>query len=143
MTLLDDRTHAAAPDPATPAAGWVAVCPLDHLIPERGVAALVGDRAVAVFRLGDEVRAIDNVDPYTGASVLSRGLVGTAARDGASVRYVASPLRKQRFDLDTGRDLDGDRHRAPFPTRVVGGIVHVAASPGEGSQPGNHPETSA
>lgn len=85
------------------------VCSLDALVEQRGVCALVGDRHVAVFRLGDdEVVAVDNVDPFTGASVLSRGLVGATTVEGDAVVYVASPLRKQRFDLRTGRCLDAD-----------------------------------
>ena len=82
---------------------FVAVCETALLTPDRGVAALVDDRAVAVFLLGGgDLVAIDNVDPFTGASVLSRGLVGEV--DGAPT--VASPLHKQRFDLRTGACLD-------------------------------------
>ena len=82
---------------------FVAVCETALLTPDRGVAALVDDRAVAVFLLGGgDLVAIDNVDPFTGASVLSRGLVGEV--DGAPT--VASPLYKQRFDLRTGACLD-------------------------------------
>lgn len=87
---------------------WTSVCERSVLIPDRGVAALVAGRAVAVFRLSgtDEVVAIDNVDPFSGASVLSRGLVGSVEVDGAWVAYVSSPLRKQRFDLRTGVCLE-------------------------------------
>ena len=52
-----------------------------------------------------ELHAIDNVDPCSGASVLSRGLVG----DVDGVATVASPMYKQRFDLRTGRCLDAER----------------------------------
>ena len=128
MTLLDaDRTT------------WVAVCRLDQLIPGRGAAVLVDGRAVALFRLGgDEVRAIDNVDPCSGASVLSRGLVGQTVEADAPVRYVASPLRKQRFDLDTGRCLDADAPVATWPVRVADGVVEVGR---EASPWSNGPET--
>lgn len=130
MTLIDaDRTT------------WLAVCPLADLTPGRGVAALVDGAAVAIFRLGDDtVRAIGNVDPCSGASVLSRGLVGETSIGGHPVRYVASPLRKQRFDLDTGRCLDADAGTATWTARVVDGLVEVAAGP---SHPGNDPETDA
>lgn len=91
-----------------PPATSVAVCPVDDLVDDRGVCALVSDRHVAVFRLSGtrELVAVDNVDPFSGASVLSRGLVGSTRRDGAWVTYVASPLRKQRFDLRAGVCLD-------------------------------------
>jgi NAD(P)H-dependent nitrite reductase small subunit len=178
---VDARTG-VGPVPS-PDSGYVAVCPLGNLVPDRGVAAWVDDRAVAVFLLSglgayghtgrhpaaaehgevcepvthDEVCAplegaaprrsehvegtgsrrgepdghgtptgpwvghgrrpgapaelpqpagalfaLDNVDPFSGASVLSRGLVG----DAEGTATVASPMYKQRFDLRTGRCLD-------------------------------------
>lgn len=140
---------------------WTPVCRLGALLPERGVCALVGDRHVAVFRLssGDEIVAVDNVDPFTGASVLSRGLVGSIESDGDAVIYVASPLRKQRFDLRTGRCLDdADVALDVFEVAVTaggddgggdGGVVVVRyvggpagdRSPRTGSRWGNEPET--
>ncbi|WP_434600369.1 nitrite reductase small subunit NirD [Streptomyces sp. A5-4] len=86
--------------------GWLTLCALSGLTPGRGVAALLPDgRQVAVFldRAGTPY-AIDNRDPFSGAYVLSRGLLGTS--DGSP--FVASPLLKQRFDLTTGRCLDDD-----------------------------------
>lgn len=103
------------------------VCRLDQLTVNRGVAALVGDRAIALFALADgSVAAIDNFDPCSGASVLSRGLVGEM--DGAPT--VASPLHKHRYDLRTGRCLDAEGvtvavHRAT----VVEGVVLVELAP--------------
>ncbi|MFS8199589.1 nitrite reductase small subunit NirD [Streptomyces sp. CWNU-52B] len=85
---------------------WFAVCDLSVLIPGRGVAALLPDgRQVALFmdRAG-RMYAIDNRDPFSGAAVLSRGLVGSHR----GRPFVASPLLKQRFDLESGRCLDDD-----------------------------------
>ncbi|WP_420033560.1 nitrite reductase small subunit NirD [Streptomyces sp. cg28] len=85
---------------------WLTVCELSRLTPGRGVAALLPDgRQAAVFldRSG-RVHAVDNTDPFTGAAVLSRGLLGSAQ----GRPFVASPLLKQRFDLETGRCLDDD-----------------------------------
>ncbi len=50
--------------------------------------------------------AIDNVDPKSGASVLSRGLLGSL---GDRV-VVASPLYKNHFDLRTGECLEAPEH---------------------------------
>ncbi|MDF6042354.1 nitrite reductase small subunit NirD [Streptomyces sp. JH14] len=85
---------------------WFTVCELSLLTPGRGVAALLPDgRQVALFAdRARQVYAIDNRDPFTGAYVLSRGLVGS---DGGRP-FVASPLLKQRFDLATGVCLDDD-----------------------------------
>ncbi|MGX1678102.1 nitrite reductase small subunit NirD [Streptomyces althioticus] len=88
---------------------WFEVCDLDRLVPGRGVAALLPDgRQAAVFTdRGGRLYAVDNRDPFTGAAVLSRGLTGTHR----GRPFVASPLLKQRFDLETGRCLDDDAVR--------------------------------
>ena len=79
------------------------ICRYDDLLPERGVAALVRGRQVAVFRTYDgAVYALDNRDPFSGANVLSRGIVGSRG----DVPTVASPMYKQVFDLRTGACLE-------------------------------------
>lgn len=99
MTLLDPSPGAAGSLTSEP----VVVCHVDQLEPERGVAALLDGRQVALFRLLDgTVHAIDHKDPVTGSNVMARGLLGTAAGEW----YVASPLLKQRYSLTTGRCLD-------------------------------------
>jgi nitrite reductase (NADH) small subunit len=106
---------------------WSDVCSLDDLTPNRGIAALLGEQQVAVFLIepGDELLAIDNHDPFSGAAVLSRGLVGSAG----DALTVASPVYKQRFDLRSGRCLDDpDVAVTTFAVRVVDGRVQVGAS---------------
>jgi nitrite reductase (NADH) small subunit len=100
------------------------VCPVARLTPDRGVAALVDGTAVAVFMLATgEVVAIDNIDPISGASVLSRGIIG----DVGGTPTVASPLYKQRYDLRTGSCLDADDVAvAVHHAEVVDGRVLVA-----------------
>lgn len=107
---------------------WVQVCALDRLEVERGSAALLDNGLqVALFRVHDgSVHAVHNQDPFTGAYVISRGIVGS--REGRDV--VASPMHKQSFDLRTGRCLDDDSLGLPvFPVRVVEGLVEVRAVP--------------
>ena len=108
---------------------WIAVCRYDDLQPERGVAALVNREQVAVFRVFDgTLYAIGNQDPFTGAFVLSRGIVGTRG----DVPTVASPLHKQVFDLRTGACLDDDTAAAGvFGVRLRDGLVEVAAASGD------------
>ncbi|MGY1451661.1 nitrite reductase small subunit NirD [Streptomyces sp. SS8] len=91
--------------------GWAAVCGLSDLVPGRGVAALLPDgRQVAVFRdRAGRTYAVGNRDPFTGAQVLSRGLLGSAG----GRAFVASPLLKQRFELATGRCLDDEAVSVP------------------------------
>lgn len=103
---------------------WTPVCPVEAIVPDTGVCALVGGRHVAVFRLGTErFFAIDNVDPRSGASVLSRGLVGSL---GERI-VVASPLYKNHFDLATGECLEAAEHSVcVHAVRVEAGRVLVA-----------------
>jgi nitrite reductase (NADH) small subunit len=108
-----------------PLTRWRAVCAHDRLLPGRGVAALLSGQTVAIFRLETgEVCAVDDVDPFSGASVLSRGLVGEV--DGEAT--VASPVYKQRFVLRSGRCLDDDTvSLRTWPARIRAGQVEVAA----------------
>ena len=133
MTILDPATTASAgatPPPSDTCSRqnqWQDVCGLDALTVERGAAALVGRRPVALFRLDDdEVLAVDDVDPFWGVPVLSRGLVGCiGGRD-----TVASPLLKQRFDLRTGDCLDDPAVTVSvWPVQVVRGRVAVTPPP--------------
>jgi nitrite reductase (NADH) small subunit len=101
---------------------WVDVCSVADLVPDRGVAALVGGAQVAVFLVDGEVFALSNFDPFSEAFVLSRGIVGSR---GDRLK-VASPVYKQSFDLRTGRCLDDADVSVPvFGARVVGGRVQV------------------
>lgn len=128
MTVLDT--------PATTT--WTAVCRLDDLAPERGAAALVGGEQVALFRLVDDtVLAVQQQDPFCGAFVLSRGIVGTRHVADEVVPTVASPMYKQVFDLRTGACLD-PVGKTPLPglaadlrtwsVRVVDGVVEIGAT---------------
>ena len=104
-------------------ATWTEVCSVADIPAEGGVAALVAGEPVAVFRThDDEVHAISNVDPFSGASVLSRGIVGSRG----DVPVVSSPMYKQAFDLRTGRCLDDDAAVvAAYVAAVVSGRVLV------------------
>ena len=104
---------------------WTAVCAVDAIPLEGGVAALVDGQAVAVFRTHDgSVHALGNIDPFSHASVLSRGIVGSRGE----VPVVSSPMYKQAFDLRTGRCLDDDSVGVPaYDVAVVDGRVLVGA----------------
>jgi nitrite reductase (NADH) small subunit len=102
---------------------WTTVCRLDAVQPERGVAVLLGAEQVAVFRTFDGgLFALSNVDPFSGAPVLSRGIVGD--RDGEPT--VASPMHKQVFSLVTGVCLDAPETRVrTFAVRASDGYVQL------------------
>jgi nitrite reductase (NADH) small subunit len=107
---------------------WTQVCPLDDIVPNTGVCALVNGEQVAVFHVnkGDAdsiVYAIENFDPGSQAAVLSRGLIGSL---GERI-VVASPIYKHHFDLRTGECLETPAHSVgAFAARVEDGHVWVA-----------------
>jgi nitrite reductase (NADH) small subunit len=103
---------------------WVDVCDVDDLPLDRGVCALVGPYQVAVFRASPDgdLYAVSNYDPFSGAHVLSRGIVGSKGE----TPKVASPVYKQSFDLRTGACLDDPSVTiATFPVRRVGRRVRI------------------
>lgn len=104
---------------------WIDVCAVHDLLPDTGVCARVHGRHVAIFRVGAErFFAIDNVDPKSGASVLSRGLVGNLG----DRLVVASPLYKNHFDLRSGECIEAPEHSVrAHAVRIDGGRVLVAA----------------
>lgn len=117
MTLATPTASAATK------AAWLPLCRLDDLEVERGRAALVDGTQLALFLLRDGgVHAVSNLDPYSGANVISRGIVGS--REDAPT--VASPMYKQVFDLRTGLCLES-HGKEPLHLRVW----KVAARDGE------------
>ena len=109
---------------------WTDICAVDDILPSTGVCALVDNRHVAVFRLNtvdgaDQFFAIDNVDPKSGASVLSRGLLGNLGER----TVVASPLYKNHFDLRTGECLEAPEQSVrAHSVRVDAGRVSIAVA---------------
>lgn len=118
-------------------AQWVSVCPLDRILPNTGICALVNGEQIAVFRIGqsevgqnETVYAISNYDPFSKAQVLSRGIVGDSLGDRSTNRNgipkVASPIYKQNFSLLTGQCLDDETISVvTYPVQVVDGQVQI------------------
>ena len=118
MTLLDDARDVQI---------WTHACEYDRLLPGRGVGVLLPDGVqVALFRLDDgSLWAVGNVDPFSGAAVMSRGIVG----DRAGRACVQSPIKKQAFALDDGTCLDDPEVALPvYRTRIAdGGRVEIGS----------------
>lgn len=105
---------------------WFDICSYAELTPERGACAMVAGTQVAVFRTFDgALYALSNLDPFSGAHVVSRGILGTRG----GVPTVASPMYKQVFDLRTGACLDtqgkDERSLTTWPVAVRDGDVFV------------------
>jgi nitrite reductase (NADH) small subunit len=115
MTLLNDTQV------------WTAACAYDYLIPNRGVGVLLADGTqAALFRLDDgSLHAVGNLDPFSGAAVMSRGIVG----DRGGRATVQSPIKKQAFALDDGVCFDDPDKALPvYATRITAeGHVELGA----------------
>ncbi len=128
MSVLTSAAASQAPTTRTPATHWVTACPTHHLETEIGLAVLLPDgHQVALFRTRDHhLYAVDNRDPHTGATVISRGIVG----DRAGEPTVASPMLKHVFSLRTGQSLDTpDTALSTWPARIHQGSVQIATTP--------------
>jgi len=106
---------------------WVDICSLSDIAPNTGVCADLAGEQVAIFHLKtsnneSQVKAVSNFDPFSGANILSRGLI-TETDDS---HYVASPLLKQQFCLNTGHcELDTGKNIATYQVRISGALVQL------------------
>ena len=111
-----------------PNADWLKLCNKSYLVPNTGVAALYQDQQIAIFYIPeykDEVFAIGNQDPFSGANILARGLIG----DIKGEPMVASPLYKQHFSLNTGSCFEDSNIQVPvWPVRLKGENVEIIAA---------------
>ncbi len=110
---------------------WQALCTRADLVPFSGVAAWIetaeGPAQVALFYLPgleQELYALEHRDPFSGANVIARGIVG----DLQGQPVVASPLYKQHFRLTDGQCLEDDAVKLrTWPVRFDGERVLIHA----------------
>ena len=107
---------------------WLPVCSADDVVAGAGVCVLLGKQQIALFfePTKAQVYAVSNLDPMQQVESVSRGLMGGVADQ----VYVATPLLKHRYELETGRSLDGGHlHLACWPVRILGQAVEVFSVP--------------
>ena len=102
---------------------WIPVCAINDILPDTGVAAKLDQQQIAIFRIGhDQVFAVGNHDPFSGANVISRGITG----DINGELVVASPVYKQHFRLRDGVCVeDPEVSIGAWPVRLFDGVVIV------------------
>jgi nitrite reductase (NADH) small subunit len=111
-------------------ANWRALCSRRDLVANSGVVAWLDGEQVALFHLpdtetGEQVFAIANKDPKSGANVIGRGILGQLKGD----LVIASPLYKQHFRLADGSCLEYPEQRLRvWPVRLNGDAVEIAAA---------------
>jgi len=110
-------------------ASWRALCSRRDLVANSGVVAWLEGEQVALFHLpdtetGEQVFAISNKDPKSGANVIGRGILGQLKGD----LVIASPLYKQHFRLADGSCLEyPEQQLQVWPARLNGDAVEIAA----------------
>lgn len=85
----------------TNAATQTRLCAIGDLVPDTGRLFRAEGRAIAVFRVGDDVFALDNLCPHW-KGPLSEGAVSAARLE------VTCPWHRFRFDLRTGKNVLSD-----------------------------------
>jgi nitrite reductase (NADH) small subunit len=110
----------------TTSKNWHTICNKNDLVKHSGICALLeNDQQIAIFQTKEnEALTINNWDPAGNANVLYRGIIG----DLNGEFFVASPLYKERFSLQTGKCLDDDSLSVTsYQTRIVDNSVQVLA----------------
>jgi nitrite reductase (NADH) small subunit len=122
----EDSVGATGPPVASPrsARDLVALIGLKHLPTRHGASFTVAGEAVALFRAGDRVWAVEDRNPYTACGIAG----GRLSRVGHTP-VVVSPMYHLVFDLRTGAclnaiDLPQQRLRT-FAVELIGDVVHV------------------
>ena len=102
---------------------WTTACATAELEPLWGETVLLDGHQIALIKISDdELYAVGNQDPHTGAFVMARGIVGSRG----DVPTIASPLHKEVYDLATGECFTNPALvLQTFRTRVVGGMIEV------------------
>ena len=116
-------------------ARWMRVTDRRNIPPREGRSALVGDREIAIFNLGDRFLAVDNRCPHKGGP-LCDGIVSGAA--------VICPLHAWKIDLATGqveRPAASESCVRSYPTRLEGDIVLVQWSSSDVNQQSDDKKT--
>ena len=109
---------------------WRALCSRHDLVAHSGVVAWLDGKQVALIHLphgelGEQVFAVENRDPKSGANVIGRGIVGQLKGE----LVIASPLYKQHFSLADGHCLEyPEQQLQVWPARLNGDAVEVATA---------------
>lgn len=122
VVRLDSRSAATAP--------WQALCRRGDLVANSGVVAWHEGAQVALFHLpdnaeGEQLFAVDNRDPKSGANVIGRGIIGSLKGE----LVIAAPLYKQHFRLSDGSCLEYPEQRLQvWPVRLNGDAVEIGVA---------------
>ena len=100
---------------------WIRIATCDSIPPREGRAAVIGDKQIAIFNLGDRFLAVENQCPHQSGPLCDGIVAGDA---------VVCPLHAWKVNLETGavaRPADHQGCIRTYPTRVDAGVVSIEA----------------
>jgi nitrite reductase (NADH) small subunit len=100
---------------------WIKIATCDSIPPREGRAAVIGDKQIAIFNLGDRYLAVDNQCPHQSGPLCDGIVAGDA---------VVCPLHQWKVNLETGavaRPADKQECIRTYATRVDGGVISIEA----------------
>jgi 3-phenylpropionate/trans-cinnamate dioxygenase ferredoxin subunit len=97
---------------------WQRAASVADVKADQGLPVKVGDKTLAIYRVGDNVYALEDVCPHADA-LLSNGFI-----DGDKVEC---PLHQAQFHIPSGKCLGppADRDLVSFPARIEGNDILV------------------
>ncbi len=97
---------------------WHRAAGLSEITEDEPKAITIGEREIAVYRIGDAFHALDNICPHEYA-ILSAGFVEGEA--------IECPLQQSQFHIPTGKCMGppADDDLASDPVKVEDGTVFV------------------
>ena len=97
---------------------WQRVASVADVQPDRPLPVTIGEMELAIYRIGDNFFALDDICPHAYAQLSSGYVEGD---------QVECPLHQAAFHIPTGKCLapPADRDLATFPVKVEGNDIFI------------------
>jgi 3-phenylpropionate/trans-cinnamate dioxygenase ferredoxin component len=97
---------------------WQRAASLAEIKPDQGLEVRIGDKTLAIFRVGENVHALEGICPHAEAYLWEGFIEGDK---------VECPLHQAQFHIPTGKCLGppADRDLVMFPVKIEGNDVLV------------------
>ena len=95
--------------------GFEFICKYSDLKDLQGKRFIIGETEIAVFKINNEIYALNNICPHQRTALIYDGLI----EDGC----VVCPAHGWKFDLRTGRKPSGSRGLDSYRVKIVDGDI--------------------
>lgn len=97
--------------------GYFKICSVKELNENSGKYFFVNETDIALFKVDGEIFALNNVCPHQHAALIYSGFVEN--------NFVSCPAHGWQFNLQTGKQPDGNRGLDIYPVKVKNDFVFV------------------